>query len=519
MVFSSERSLINKYFVTTLFYKKILVLGNNSLITDQEVDTLASQDQTINFGLVTDPEFMPNLPGYYHTTCADLSVGEIARMAQYYDSMVLSSQPADQWSHHTLFSATVKLLEDLQDLGHNVIMQSASTSSRVIFKKILETNKSFCIYPFMNLESRDGEHTLLCSRSLTPVTKIHNLGNWQTNADYQHIRKQMLAGNRLPNFCGYCYNIEEQGGKPARIFETLDWAQRLNLQSLEDAEKITSPIYYEIRPSNKCNLMCRPCVPRDSHLIDQEFKHIKIKLDKGSQAADHYTGFEIVNFDNLKGLYVAGGEPTVMPELYDFLRKCISQHHTDFEFMINTNAVKLSDTLLDLFSHFSNLGFSASLDGVELVNDYIRYPSKFESVIDNIKKLQANGHKVSFISVVSIYNVASLHSLLEFQDEEFPNSPVQLQFDSFYNDIQSAFNHPNRQLVLDSLERCKKTKVYFNYSRGTKSVIDQLHQHYSNSPAVNMHKLKEFFDFNRKLDQSRNQKLADYIPELAVFDC
>jgi molybdenum cofactor biosynthesis enzyme MoaA len=505
--------------VNALGNRKILVLGNNSVSTHQEVDALASKDRTDNFGLISSADFVPDLPGYYHTTCADLSVGDIANMAHYYDQVMLTTLSSKEWSHPTLYSATVKLLEDLQDLGHTVSMESAASSPRSIFKQLLIENKSFCIFPFINFQSRDGEHAVLCSRSHMPVTKIQNIVNWQTNSDYVRIRKQMLAGKPVPNFCGYCYNIENKGGSPARIFETLEWAQRLNLKSPQEAENISSPLWYEIRPSNKCNLMCRSCVPRDSHLIDQEFKRIGIRLEKPNQAMEQSMGFDMVNFENLQRLYVAGGEPTVMPELYDFLRRCIDQGQVHFEFMINTNAVKLSDTLLHLFGQFSNLGFSVSLDGVGPVNDYIRHLSRFDSVVANIKRLQEQGHKISFISVVSIYNVASLDHLLRFQDQEFANCPVQLQFDSFSGDIQSPFNHPDTQLVLESLNRCKQTKVYVNYSRGTKSIIDQLHEHYSNRPSHDPQKLQAFFAFNRQLDQSRNQKLSDYIPELAVYDC
>ena len=38
--------------------------------------------------------------------------------------------------------------------------------------------------------------------------------------------------------------------------------------------------------------------------------------------------------------------------------------------------------------------------------------------------------------------------------------------------------------------------------------------HYDKNFKLDLEKLKAFFEFNDKLDQSRNIKLADYIPEL-----
>jgi len=46
------------------------------------------------------------------------------------------------------------------------------------------------------------------------------------------------------------------------------------------------------------------------------------------------------------------------------------------------------------------------------------------------------------------------------------------------------------------------------------SFIDGFIMHYSNNFKLDLEKLKAFFEFNDKLDQSRNIKLIDYIPEL-----
>ncbi len=102
-------------------------------------------------------------------------------------------------------------------------------------------------------------------------------------------------------------------------------------------------------------------------------------------------------------MYVAGGEPTAMPEFYKFLRKCIDQKHTDFEFQVNTNAVKISKLLLELGSSFSNLEYIVSIDGYKLANDYTRWRSQWDTMIENVKKLQRNGHTVSFNTTLSLY--------------------------------------------------------------------------------------------------------------------
>jgi hypothetical protein len=64
------------------------------------------------------------------------------------------------------------------------------------------------------------------------------------------------------------------------------------------------------------------------------------------------------------------------------------------------------------------------------------------------------------------------------------------------------------------MEKCKKTKFYYTDGKSMKTTIDSLYNYYSSDPAPNIASLKEFFAFNDRLDQIRNVRLVDYIPEL-----
>lgn len=499
-----------------MFDKKILCLGNNSDLTDQMVSQLAKQHRTVNHGLVSDPKFKPSKSGYYHTTVVDLLEGEIVKIAEHFDAVMLLDQDPATWSDPLLYSATQYTLQSIEEKNIKIILQNPQqekNTSTSFFKSLVEKNKSFCIYPWIQLLSRDNENTFLCSKSFTPFAKINEVKDWQTDSVYSNLRNKMIAGEPLPDYCHDCYKIESTGGESGRIHDTILWATKLELKSLDDLKTLTSPVYHEVRPSNQCNLMCRSCVPRDSNLIDREYRILQI--DTGQPSLGNYPGFERVNLHSLKRLYVAGGEPSIMPQVHHFLEKCINENCTDFEFSINTNAVRITDKFLKLCSHFSKLNFTVSLDGVGLVNDYIRWPSKFQDVVKNAHRLQEEGHRLSFIDVVSIYNITNLGELLELQDVEFPGCPVQLQFDETKDDIQSAYNYPNNQEALDSLQKCKKTNTYLNYSRGTKSIVDQLSNHYAQDPHCDVDKIKKFIEFNDKLDASRKHKLQDYIPQLA----
>jgi phage protein U len=111
--------------------------------------------------------------------------------------------------------------------------------------------------------------------------------------------------------------------------------------------------------------------------------------------------------------------------------------------------------------------------------------------------------------------VGSLYQLLKFFDTEFPGMLVHCQLvGSGRTDVLlSGLTFPNNMLALDNLLDCQSLACYKNDTL-LQSFIDGVIKHYQQYPLVNVNKLREFFEFNDKLDQSRNVKLADYVPEL-----
>jgi sulfatase maturation enzyme AslB (radical SAM superfamily) len=177
-----------------------------------------------------------------------------------------------------------------------------------------------------------------------------------------------------------------------------------------------------------------------------------------------------------------------------------------------TNGVKFSQEFLETVSHFSNTNFSFSIDGFSKINNYWRSGSRWEKVIENAHMMESRGHFVSINTVPGIYNVTNLHLLFEFLDREFPFTAIYLQIN--YLDWQSAFNHPNKDLVIESMKKCMQTSIYHSNGKSCKSGIDSIYNYYTNNPVCNIENLRDFFMYNDQLDHARGTKLADYIPEL-----
>jgi len=495
------------------FIQKILLLGSETTDTDDMASALANSVGTVNHGLVSSVLFAPTEPGYYHTTVADLTPGEIVNISKYFDCVQMLDQPKETYPHYKSFVITLRLMADLESQGIATEYKNNKSAENLMFwQQYLKDNKSFCFYPFVVSVNDQGDMATTCAKSTKAIRNINDIVDWATDPVYTNIRNKMLAGEKMPDICKVCYDSEDVGVESARQYETLEWAQQLSLEKPEDFLNFKSPVYYELRPSNKCNIMCRTCDDAHSHLIEAEWKTIGFRLTNWKFGS---APFDKIDFTSLRRVYVGGGEPTIMTEFYDFLAKCIAIGKTDFELCIGTNGMKFSNKLLNLLDHFPRVLLSFSYDGYDLVNDYIRWKSDFKTMVDNSRILRQRGHTISLQTVFTMWNVTNLDRLFEFYDTEYPESGLLVQPTGNINAPFTPFNHPRPDLVLESMRRCQQTKTYHTHGRSVKSMVDSIVEHYSN-PAYtcDLEALKGFFDYNDTLDHSRNCRLGDYVPEL-----
>lgn len=464
---------------------KILCFGNTTSNTDQLVTELAHANNSVNRGLVRKASDI-TYDGYYHTTVVDMPDIEIEKLNC---KFILLEQSEQSYNTLNEYNKTKKIVE-----------------KNNYWENLLDNNSSFCIFPFIN-HSLMQENTTLCCRSKTKVAENKDF-NWATNDNMQSIRNKMLQGEQLSN-CDLCYKQEEQNIISDRKTQTIDWTTRLGLKSLSDLN-FENPVMYDIFPDTKCNLMCRMCSPEYSVLIEREYK----KLGIWEQPPIQKTNWDIIDIEHAQVVYIAGGEPTAMPEFFQFLEQCRELNRTDLEIRINTNANKMSNKLFDILSDFTNIHFTVSIDGYELSNDYSRWLSNWDNIDSNIKKIVSQRHSINFNVTVSIYTIFSLHNLLDYLDTNYKNTDIHICYAHSKNNILDPYQFVYDRDTLENFELIKNTGIYNNNS-SVQSFVDSLIIQANNS-VLNTEQLTQFFEFNDLLDASRNVKLQDYIPKLAA---
>jgi len=237
-------------------------------------------------------------------------------------------------------------------------------------------------------------------------------------AEYQQTVQAKLHQDGLDNVrhtgCSKCW-AEEDLGNPLTLRQTFDRWYGDNPSTEVSAD---NPIYHiELRLGNYCNLKCFMCTPAASTSLAMErqqhrdrFRSIGIYTD-GFTDEHYWETEEFWQFSedllkNAQRINITGGEPFIIPEVAKFLDRLPSSVHISF----NTNLTRLSPALIERLQRFEKLTIFVSLEGTQAHNDYLRYPSRWQDIYDNIVTAQYRIPRAT-ISVNHTFQHASVYSL------------------------------------------------------------------------------------------------------------
>ena len=115
---------------------------------------------------------------------------------------------------------------------------------------------------------------------------------------------------------------------------------------------------------------------------------------------------------NAQEIYFAGGEPLVTEEHYLILQYLIKHNITKVKLRYNTNFSILTfkgHDILDYWSKFEKVELLASIDESNELGEYIRKELKWQTFVENRKKIEHLDHISFKISpTVSVFNMATL---------------------------------------------------------------------------------------------------------------
>ena len=420
-------------------------------------------------------------------------------------------------------------------------------------------SKTYCAFPFSHQYVHMSGSVRLCCATMNNAVNdkgqrfhVNNSSLEKIwNSDYmKQVRLKMLRGEPLKE-CTKCVDQETRGYKSMR--DKRNKEKNIALTNANGSIK-TMPYTMELHFGNMCNLKCKMCGQNYSNQIGKEILEIG-KTDKDflnwvyKQSANvnnwtnnlsvEYNWFQnektknkltkFVN-DHIITLTVIGGEPTIIPEFYELLDYCGNNDTLkDKNITIVTNLTNTNPKMTQWLPKTKSWVIWASIDGLGDRTEYIRYPSNFDKVVENLefyKKLikESGNGKLVFSPAVQLLNIDQLDDMLKwfinFADGDFPKLfDVSWMSQVWYPKICNYDMAPEeyRFRIADKLAKSSKDfKQYDNIHNFYQTQITNLKQDHL-SKQERRHLQQSFIRYNDTQDKHRGKttwrQLLPYLEE------
>jgi sulfatase maturation enzyme AslB (radical SAM superfamily) len=415
------------------------------------------------------------------------------------------------------------------------------------------TSPTFCVMPWMNLGTEtNGKCKICCVVQTDSYIKKQDGTDFHLhedaieeifNSDYlREVRRKMLAGEEVLE-CAYCTEQTKLGQATSpRVEYNRAWLSEelhecIKYSTEHDGQVPRLPISLEPRPGNTCNLKCNSCWSLSSSKVLAERKSAlngvlgevpEFLRQRWGSELEKVTGENLAwsqdekylrNFQKvipgLHRLYFTGGEPTLIPSNLAMLRELLAQGKRDTLISFTTNLTNFSSELWELLDQFERVEITGSIDGFGAANEYLRYPSRWPIVAENLERLARLRPRVrcGLISVVQIANLYNLVDLMKWLGRSELLRPISI-FPSFLNFLAhlSLRNLPPgaRKRALDFLSTAAMDP---EISPENQRALAQFRSALEAPPAADAEKrLKEFREYTNFIDRSRGLRFADVFP-------
>ena len=343
-------------------------------------------------------------------------------------------------------------------------------------RKLLD--KNFCAIPWSGFIMNTDGSVKNCVIAKDIIGNVHknNIKDILNSTKNIEIKQQMLQG-LYPKSCDGCF-YQEQGRKKSfdNISSRMYYAKELGPHIKKDLFNNPNNFdltHVDLRWSNKCNQACVYCGAHNSTKWAKELG-LKQKTDKDNIAKVKEYVFD--NVENLKNVYLAGGEPLMMNENKEFL-DLLYKKNKDVHLRVNTNLSNTKTGVFQLIQKFKNVHWTVSLESIEEEYEYIRFGGRWKDFVDNIKTIsKLKNHKISFnmlhliLNYMSIFDCIKFLQGLGFHNNSFVLGPV---YNPVYLNIKNL-PHQAKKQVKRKLEDLIDEKPGFLLQNGLENLLKYL---------------------------------------------
>jgi MoaA/NifB/PqqE/SkfB family radical SAM enzyme len=283
------------------------------------------------------------------------------------------------------------------------------------------TNKMFCPIPWTGFMYNSNGDVLNCIRSQRPIgnlkdKSIHDILSENT------VTKQNMLDNKPGQGCSVCYDLEQGKNSFDIISDRVFYLKELKEVPLDTYDNIDTFDLrkIDIRWSNSCNFGCVYCGPDYS---SKWAKELQIKVaDPSRERVEELKQFVFDNAHKLKHVYLAGGEPLLMKENLELL-EILQERNPLVNIRVNTNLSKTGTPVFDRICEFRNVHWTVSVETLDKEFEYIRYGGRWTDFLENLDRITALDHKISFNMLWFVLNYRSIFDCVDFlKDRGYHNN-------------------------------------------------------------------------------------------------
>lgn len=293
----------------------------------------------------------------------------------------------------------------------------------------------------LNLETRDNK-TYISACCVMPVWEVDTI-DFYSDTKLNNVRQDWNNG-KWPAECKTCQKNENIGNYSRRQ-GAINWAKSNGLPADRFNEvKLLKIDYYT---GNTCNLRCAICGPHDSSGWQKE-----LGIEKQKRFIYTNQRWEDISTDELLWVHFNGGEPLLIDEHWNLLKKIKNKNQVVLTYNTNASVLPKQD-LIDLWSEFKLVILDFSIDDIGKRFEYQRYPAKWEQVVKNLFWFKEN-MPVNVIfevnTTLGILNYSNYHNLQKWFNKNFSTNrvtdPVRLKTQETVG-ILSHQNKNKKQIV------------------------------------------------------------------------
>ena len=405
-------------------------------------------------------------------------------------------------------------------------------------------SNTFCSAAWFGIRNRqDMTKTVCCLldwNTKDPGTEQMSPLDYLNSDKIKNMRKQMHEGKKVAQ-CQQCWTIESQGRRSLRLNlnDFISNGRGSNLHSSwlqayfnrKDDFTTDQVMLTDIKIGNTCNFACVMCNPKDSSMIynywsknkDNEFVQEHLKEDPKYFEKAKFTGFKqnayrdyienvLENNDKIKRISLLGGEPTLDEKLFAMLYNISNDRKKKIALNIITNGSNNMVERTKKLGPFEKIHWTLSLEGVQDVQDYARYGSKWKEVEHNIlEQLRYDPTSITVAPLVQATTLTGLPELIKWANSY--NLPLHVQdiYAPTYLGLDSVPSEL-KQKVIEQLEIISEFKVAVNDENipwNMSAIINTI-----NDSNFDEKKLTQFRNYLKFYEKDRDMKtFIDVCPE------